>query len=1012
MKKLCKVLVPTLIALVAAGGGLWWADYGGTRAVRWAAQKVSERWGLTLTARAVEGNPLRGFLFSGIQLQQQDQVLASLGQVRVDLDRSAMLHRRLKFQFSASSGEAALQGLWGFFSALSGQALFPLPQGLSKERLVLHGLRGILDQESEFYLVGRLMEAPFSGYLKGRRHQGGWTLDEGLFSLAGGMVGLTGPLAPQPDLNVEVHGLNLADLKGPGSLAARDLRGQVDASLTFSGPLNNPALTGSLELSQGSLAGVPLRAQGSLNLRGWVVEADPFYLVLSGVPLSGRVWADLDQWPVMTQLDLRALEPVVAEALKANLPDLPPDLTGQVDQAWISVKGPLTALQGSAHFQAAALGMGSLEGRSLELEATFDGRGAAEIQGSGLLGAAPLELALSVRGGSRGLTAQGSLDLRGFDLSQAQSLVPAHWEALGGTGDLQVTLEGPLADPEMAGQIRCPRLLYGPWEMASLEGSFSLNRQRLLIEPLQGRLKDSSLEAQGTVTLAQDPLVKLQISSPSLGLEALVPAVRGQAQISALLEGRASQLKAHLELQAQELELAVQDLLEALSSRSPAGGLKLLFQADQIQADGWPIGQAQGTLSSQEGQLQLERFQGRFCDGTMTLSGKLASELELDLVLDSADLAQLPCWPSLKDLTLQGRLTGEGEITGTLADPLIRGFWELRDGQINAMAVRGRFGTVLSRREVRLEDLKGALWGGPMEGRLAVVAGEKPYYDMALTFQAFPAEQLPTVIPFPWELSGRLDSGELTFSGTDLKHCTGRVKLEGARVVYDGLPLEGILFDGSAELGGRLKVTASANLAGSPIILSGGLDLTAQTLDFKARAATASMGRLAEIRPVLSGFQGSAVAEVQLFGDLQAPEYNATFTALSAELPYLGALGNLTLRSRGAVRQGILRGQVSLSNLWFQGLPLTDLAWDLTVRDRKWSAVSLAGAVGSGALSGSVALWPALGGSFEIRGFDVSELPRLGLNAPSYQGLVDLRGNVAGTLEFPQITFQILEPTP
>lgn len=443
------------------------------------------------------------------------------------------------------------------------------------------------------------------------------------------------------DVDLLVKGLD------PGQLLA-DWPGTIGGRIQSAGAAGDDGLVLSASLSDfgGQLRGYPVRVQASLAMQGERIDLETFAVSSGDTRLRASGQAD-------QQLDFRY------ELRSPSLAALLPDLQGRLD-ADGRVTGTMAAPRLSLQ----------VDGRDIEMT----GQGIERIGVTadiGLAADSPLQLDLSgsnlLAGGQRfdRLTVQGRGSMQAHQLSAALQSDPLTLElaAEGGLGDAG-GYRGRLDRLDLTTQD------YGNWGLQR-PASYSFAGAVVDVGPL---CIGNGSSSRGCVAFQQPEAGRFvaSLELERLGfdlLDALTPDVvslSGYLTANARFEGQGALLTGNAELDVPEgaVEVVLPRASETLTFsatrlrvRSDANGLDANFQL--------PVDNA-GRIAAELG-LPGFRLSGR---ATQPLTGRV--RIDLDGLDRFAALA-----PDVSDV--QGAIDGDLGLSGSLAEPIVRGKVAARD---------------------------------------------------------------------------------------------------------------------------------------------------------------------------------------------------------------------------------------------------------------------------------------------------------------------------------------------
>ncbi len=489
------------------------------------------------------------------------------------------------------------------------------------------------------------------------------------------LQGPAGPLRLRTPLQGDHGSLRLPELR----LDAGQGRGEGALALQFAEALAWQAQLRLSELDPGywhkdlpGRIGGELASQGEVKADGLHLNADwnlGGQLRRQPLTLKGRVLADGAHWQ-LPELALRLGDNRIdgegewngrlaarAQLALTRLDQLWPDLRGQLEGN-LRLAGSVQAPQGSLALSGQRIGYGEQALAALRVEAGVDAgqRGELRISASGLRSGNTAYGQLEVNGSGTLARHQLALGLSGeplrVELALAGGLRGADWRGSLARGDLAVAgMAWRLQQPASIERSAAGRLTLGAHCWQSEQASLCAEAQRLQPEPqLRLRLRDFALARLGDalpdgVALAGQLNGDLRVDLPAAGPRGEIRLDAGSGRLR--LRDPANANGAWQEIPYESLRL---------TSR---------LQPRRVDSELLLAGPGLGTLALQANIDPLAA--GRPLSGSFRIAG-------LDLALARAFVPQVE--------RLDGRLDGDGRLSGSLLAPVVDGRLALRDGHV------------------------------------------------------------------------------------------------------------------------------------------------------------------------------------------------------------------------------------------------------------------------------------------------------------------------------------------
>lgn len=589
--------------------------------------------------------------------------------------------------------------------------------------------------------------------------------------LVQGTVGFTGERRVQ--LQIDTTGARMEDI---AALVAPDqpITGNVDNIITITGTLDNPSMVGYIHFYQGSYRGYLLSGMdGDYNMDNGVMTLHDFHIFspLVDMDLNGTITrsGDLNLKVAAYDVDLDRFGHVLPYPISGH-GKFDGQISGNIDSPLFD--GLLTADSLSLNGQTITKARGTVRLRGHRV--FFDSFGFE--QNGGTYG-----LTASVNTASRAMN--GRMEVRNGDINALMAIFNLKNEALHGRINGVIDLGGTMAQPRahLTGFVDKGEL--EGYALSSIYIDADLVGRVITLNRFNGNQDQGVFAAQGTVDL--DGPMDARFSAKNL-----------QAGILARLAGLNVSMKGTMDLEAQ-VGGTVTDPSADVSVAVNGGGLGSsafdsltgLFnlRGGVIQVNQLIVQKAQAGhtyKASAYGSIPLKAISG-------DMEGLGAEDqLNLRVSLDQADLSLLPILSKEVDWAI-GETDGSLIVSGTLAQPLVRGTLSFKDGALKLKALSLPFTDMradiaFEGNRVSINEFSGRLGRGQYQlTGSSQFAGRTPAgYDFTLT-----ADKLDIGSSFykgPLSGSLRLNEGEIY--GHRMPQLSGSILVDDATVSIPTIP--------------------------------------------------------------------------------------------------------------------------------------------------------------------------------------------------------------------------------
>lgn len=535
--------------------------------------------------------------------------------------------------------------------------------------------------------------------------------------------------------------------------------------------------------------------------------------------------------------------------------------------------------------------------------------------------------------------ARVDFSLRGVELARVQRLFPAadqYGRLTAGQGDVQgsVVLGARPRVLSASGTVRGasfrPPSLDTP--LSELSGEFSWRGDAVEVRHLAFSFLDTRWTAGGKVTRLSDPLLDLKISGENASLEALstaLPSVAGGIKLS----GRAS------------LELAARG---ALNDPLLTGFLRLSGVSASAPGGALPVTDLNGTVELAGSGLRTERLNGLVAGGQASLSGEVRDwkrphgSVKLKLAGVPAEqlrrLLPKPAAAALRPL-VEGRVSAELELEGSLADPAVQGRLSLVGARWADLPVdRAEVELAYAGGQATLSQVALAAAGGRLTGTASVsgLTGGTPQYTFSGRVDQVDAARLASTagLRLPVAVAGRV---------------SGLVAGQGRGRSWEGLSATGSLTVTDASIAGEPFAAAQAGFTlNQGEVLVDYLNVSSPDGELSGFGQMSRDGRLsgvlngrnlklAAVSRRIGGLplDGSADLLAEVSGSLEQPELSGEFVLASPSFRgevFAGGSGRFRLtREALSLEEAVVRRQETVLQVSGQIGLTPELPLDLTL---------------------------------------------------------------------------------
>jgi translocation and assembly module TamB len=377
-----------------------------------------------------------------------------------------------------------------------------------------------------------------------------------------------------------------------------------------------------------------------------------------------------------------------------------------------------------------------------------------------VLGTSPLEVS-----GEVSLVGGGRLDLvvrsPGLDLTTLRRLLfPSSALRLTGSAGGAVRIEGPMRAPVVVGRVADAHGVIARQPFTHAAADFTLYGDLVALEDFSLTAGRGRLAGDARITLGRPGLL---LAATAEGVSLDLPA---RAGVGLLLPLRGTASGRFVVARFDDRAAA-----EGVGTVGRGSGLGVGF--DRLEA---------AFAYGGDGVLTLPYLRARRGPAEVHTSGEVGPRgtLDLDLSAQQIPLTLLAAETGVR-LPLAGRLSGEGQVGGTLADPLLLATVWTDGGRVGRLRFDSLDGVVrLTRHTLRTPQTVVRQGGGRyvVSGSVGWAAGGR--FDLTAEVRDIPADTLAEAVDLPVEAHGRI-TGTVTLRGTP-----GRPRAQGRLTLQDG----------------------------------------------------------------------------------------------------------------------------------------------------------------------------------------------------------------------------------
>lgn len=578
------------------------------------------------------------------------------------------------------------------------------------------------------------------------------TLDGQAFSIGGDItINATEPVV---NLTVTAQNTDLSALPLPQTVA-----GNADFSLHIAGPLSDPMVDGTVQVSNVSADGYTIeRGHSQVHYYEDNVKLDDLLLWGYGGSVGGTATLNLKNQTITASLTGRHIDTAPFAAM-ADVPisgfaDFTTELAGPLD-----VKQLAFALQASVPIGS----YGDLNFQRLTVDMVKDANGAMDIR------QAQAETADGGFLSAAGTVSQGELNL--FVLADQVEAAPlaAEYVAVPAAGRVSLNgmITGSVESPGFSGQIFASNGQIALQPFDYLSGNVSLNQGELTLEHLQGEYR-RSLVKNGDALKAQDLITTYQANG-TIGLT-------GEKKVNITASAqhmRAEDLAAMLAPGENVTGTVDADVKVAGTLDQPDAYLAANFADGSYR--GYLVRRAEALIQHHQGVTTVDHLVIHSLPGNLELSGTIDAAQQMNFAVDIKNI-RMSRLPVNLPYPLTGRGDFTGKLTGTPDHPKFTGDLVADKLTINGQAVEKVVGRLwLNGSDLHIANLEFHQGQGLIHLRGAMNLDKRTFYGRAELINGsvsriapifnLPADQWTGTMNGQMLASGSLDNPTVLLTG-------------------------------------------------------------------------------------------------------------------------------------------------------------------------------------------------------------------------------------------------------
>lgn len=896
--KFLYILVGLSVVLAVSIGVLSAVNIAGDTVANIAAKTIQKETGMLLAVRNVTGNPIRGYVFSDVELSSEkgDILLFSakklginlnffslfsasprlsslaVGGINMDLDQFMLQLQKIKMSDSGGSGTIPIDKIRLQDSRFSAQ------WGVVDVQDISARIEGSL---LDISLLGAVNGIPVKGTLDVNAQGKNVNLNKADLRIGQGQLNLSGSTRPSSqteaplalDFQGSLQGFALSDAAAfwPEALHSQDFDGKAYLDFSIEGAGSNLVITSTVKFTGSRLGGYPVETlTGDLKYAGMRITFDNAHLSSLGMPIEGSFAMAMS--PEGTPRI--ALKFDGSNASLSNLAKLYPaigSVSGTIDRFTGNIQGPTNSLSGTVDISAPEISAMGKRISSLVTQIKLSQSDTAILNGKFLFEGAQAyvqgNIAQILTGARLDLTAK----LVNLDIKRIKSLIPdADKLGLSGSLSAEVSLKGKPASLAVSGTLSSQQFTAMAYTLEKPSITFAFEKGILTIKDSGGTWNGLPIKAKGTLgpLSSKTPSVNLtaQLALKPENLKPFIPDIakyqlQGDLRAGVKIEGKLPSPRIDLVASSPSLSalgsLTAKDIqaTTALAGDiSKLDNIEVNLSAGSLSASGLGLKNINSSIKKSGQKITLNSFSANSGEGSLSGSGgmQLGGTLDMAFIFQRIDLAALSKAGGAA-VPLSGVLSGKLTLAGTMEKPNAT-----FSGQVPRLGLAGLMleevnaditGNVQT---LNINSLKANVGGAPLSAAGTVSLTSPIRADIDLSGNALDLAALTSGLPdMQGQLSGKADL-KINLTATP-NGATGKGSLNSAAVTAFNLKLSNLnvplSFNGNSLntsnatfdfYGGRATNSLTFNF--SSMKFSNSLTLSAFDVNAVAQDATGGLG--------------------------------------------------------------------------------------------------------------------------------------------------------------------------
>lgn len=723
-RKVIKLLMMLVIVAAVATVLFSFADIGGNIALSIAKSQLSKVYGITLTAKEITGNPVRGYTLHdfGLTDKETGREIFSAGFLTARVNLMAILTGNLRLaevslggvsmdveQFTATIQDISSQPpqkteVSSSFMADPAFAdeeetlpnipvdRFRIVDSRFSSSLFLLEVREILADIAKF-------DVNIDGSINGLPLRGNVNMDSftavnrsELFLGTGKIIATGGINDGELDFHMSAEDFDLKELASifPTILRPDDFDGKTDFTADITGSTDNPTIAGSVSYSGSKIYGYPVeRASANVRYTNNRISVSNIQASALNIPLQGEISA-LFREGQDTYLTVRL------EGNEATLNDMDeilgiPELKtlgGKVSVFSVNIRGVVNELNGLLSFAAPRITCNGRAMTDIRVQMKLSRSDTANVEGKFVFEEAPGYISGNVSSILTTPMMDITAKIASLDVKRVESMIAdAPQYGLDGRLTASINIAGTASNPVVTGEVRSPEFSGWGHKIVSPSVSFELDGRTLTLSKTEGTLNGMPVNITGKISGIPSDNPELDINATitmsNSALKDYVPDIEEyslKGTVNAGLKIGGDMNNPVVNLLATSPNLQAMDIVSAknLELTTAFTGditkleqLSVNFSAESVTAGGITLTGANASVSKNGDKIMLGGFNARSGKGMVTGSGTASlsgeSPLDFSFMFTDLDIESL----ASSGTGIKGKLSGTLKIAGKNANPAL-----------------------------------------------------------------------------------------------------------------------------------------------------------------------------------------------------------------------------------------------------------------------------------------------------------------------------------------------------